>query len=233
MIIRHEYDHWPEFLHLEYKQHKPNVADGPQDVLDFMRAAYARFPRHNVDVVRSFVDGDYVILHVHVHMQPLHHDIAVKDIFRVKDGKLMEHWNVEQWDRVIDTNLKSVYFTVKSALQLMSRGASMVFNASLGARKSPPFFSVYAAGKAGVVALGRTLSMEFAGRGIRVNVVSPGPVDTPLPSRTEGMPNQVLPQVLDPAPVRRWAASVSRRKWRRRCCSCVRMKPPSSLAPTR
>ncbi|HTP38457.1 MAG TPA: SDR family oxidoreductase [Steroidobacteraceae bacterium] len=103
------------------------------------------------------------------------------------------------WDRVLDANLKSVYFTVKAALPLMTRGASMVFNASLGARKSPPFFSVYAASKAGVVALGRTLAMEFSGRGIRVNVVSPGPIETPLPTRTAGIPDQVLPQVLDPA----------------------------------
>ncbi|MGC3980063.1 MAG: SDR family oxidoreductase [Steroidobacteraceae bacterium] len=102
------------------------------------------------------------------------------------------------WDRVLDTNLKGVFFTVRAALPLMSRGSSIVLNASLGARKSPPFFSVYAASKAGVVALGRTLAIEFAERGIRVNVVSPGPIETPLPQRTEGLVKEVLPQAIDP-----------------------------------
>ncbi|HTP38458.1 MAG TPA: nuclear transport factor 2 family protein [Steroidobacteraceae bacterium] len=96
VIIRREYERWPEFLHPDYRQHKPNVTDGPQGVLDFMRAAYARFPKHNVEVVRSFADGDFVMLHVHVHMQPVNNDIAVMDIFRCKDGMLLEHWDVEQ-----------------------------------------------------------------------------------------------------------------------------------------
>jgi predicted SnoaL-like aldol condensation-catalyzing enzyme len=89
-------ERWPEYLRPDYIQHKPNVADGPQGVIDFMRANYARYPRHTVEVVRSFVDGNYVFLHVHVHMQPFNQDVAVMDIFRVADGKLAEHWDVDQ-----------------------------------------------------------------------------------------------------------------------------------------
>jgi predicted SnoaL-like aldol condensation-catalyzing enzyme len=48
------------------------------------------------EIIRSFVDGDYVILHVRVNMQPLNQDIAVMDIFRVREGRLAEHWDVEQ-----------------------------------------------------------------------------------------------------------------------------------------
>ncbi|MGC3980062.1 MAG: ester cyclase [Steroidobacteraceae bacterium] len=96
VIIKRQFDRWPEFLDPNYIQHKPNVADGPEGVLEFMRSNYAKFPKHTVKVIRSFVDGDYVMLHVHVEMQPLNQDIAVMDIFRVANGKLIEHWDVDQ-----------------------------------------------------------------------------------------------------------------------------------------
>lgn len=96
VIIKREFDRWPEYLRPDYIQHKPCIADGPQGVLDFMRDNYARYPVHVPEVVRSFVDGDHVFLHVRVHMEPLNPDIAVMDIFRVADGRLAEHWDVEQ-----------------------------------------------------------------------------------------------------------------------------------------
>jgi predicted SnoaL-like aldol condensation-catalyzing enzyme len=96
VIINREFDRWPEYLRPDYIQHKPNLIDGPQGVIDFMRENYARYPKHTPEVVRSFVDGDYVILHVRVHMEPFERDIAVMDIFRVADGKLAEHWDVDQ-----------------------------------------------------------------------------------------------------------------------------------------
>ncbi len=96
VIGRREYDRWPEYLRPDYIQHKPNLIDGPQGVIDFMRDNYERHPKHVPEVVRSFVDGDYVILHVRVHMEPFERDIAVMDIFRVEDGRLAEHWDVDQ-----------------------------------------------------------------------------------------------------------------------------------------
>jgi NAD(P)-dependent dehydrogenase (short-subunit alcohol dehydrogenase family) len=103
------------------------------------------------------------------------------------------------WDQVIDVNLKGVFFSVRSALPLMGRGGNIVLNASLGAQRCPPHFSVYAASKAGVVALGRTLALELVERGIRVNVVSPGPVKTALPEHTLGSAVGSLPQLQDEA----------------------------------
>jgi len=96
VIGRREFDRWPEYLHPDYIQHKPNIGDGPQGVIDFMRDNYARYPKHTPEIIRSFVDGDYVFLHVHVHMEPLNRDIAVMDIFRCSGGRLVEHWDVEQ-----------------------------------------------------------------------------------------------------------------------------------------
>lgn len=96
VIGKREYDRWPEYLSPDYIQHKPCIADGPQGVLDFMRENYAKFERHVPEVVRCFVDGDYVFLHVRVHMEPHNPDIAVMDIFRCAGGKLVEHWDVDQ-----------------------------------------------------------------------------------------------------------------------------------------
>ena len=84
------------------------------------------------------------------------------------------------WDEVIQINLKGVYFTVQRALPLMGKGASIVLNASVAADIGAPHASVYAASKAGARSLGRSFAAELVGRGIRVNVVSPGPIDTPI-----------------------------------------------------
>jgi predicted SnoaL-like aldol condensation-catalyzing enzyme len=97
VIIDREFDRWPEYLRADYKQHKPNIPDGPQGVIDFMRGNYDADPDHTVRVVRSFVDGDYVILHVNVQLeQPHQQQLAVMDIFRAENGQLVEHWDVEQ-----------------------------------------------------------------------------------------------------------------------------------------
>ena len=57
-------------------------------------AVYSKSPEHKARIVRSFVDGDYVILHVHIMNGVEAKNIAVMDIFRVENGKLMEHWDV-------------------------------------------------------------------------------------------------------------------------------------------
>ena len=84
----------------------------------------------------------------------------------------------------MDTNLKGVYFTVQKSLPLMGPGGAIVLNASVAAGKGDPGGSLYAASKAGVRSLGRSLAAELVGRGIRVNVVSPGPIETPIFTRT-------------------------------------------------
>jgi NAD(P)-dependent dehydrogenase (short-subunit alcohol dehydrogenase family) len=82
-----------------------------------------------------------------------------------------------QWDALMSVNLKGVYFTVQKALPLLQAGSAIVLNASVAAAKGNPVGSLYGASKAGVRSLGRTFAAELAPRGIRVNVVSPGPIE--------------------------------------------------------
>lgn len=97
----------------------------------------------------------------------------------------------EFFDSIMDINFKGAYFTIQKALPLLNDNASIVLNASISAYIGMPNSSVYAASKAALITLARTLSAELVGRGIRVNVVSPGPVSTPILGRM-GMPPEVL-----------------------------------------
>ena len=87
------------------------------------------------------------------------------------------------FDETMATNLKGAYFTVQKAIPLLPRGASIVLNASINAHLGMPGSSVYGATKAALVNLAKTLSADLLPRGIRVNVVSPGPVTTPITRR--------------------------------------------------
>jgi NAD(P)-dependent dehydrogenase (short-subunit alcohol dehydrogenase family) len=84
------------------------------------------------------------------------------------------------WDATFDTNVKGAYFQIQALLPLLNKGASIVLNGSINAHIGMPASSVYAASKAALISLAKTLSAELLPRGVRVNVVSPGPVHTPL-----------------------------------------------------
>jgi NAD(P)-dependent dehydrogenase (short-subunit alcohol dehydrogenase family) len=102
----------------------------------------------------------------------------------------------ELWDQVFDVNVKGAYFAIQALLPLLNQGASIVLNGSVNASIGMPNSSVYAASKAALISLARTLSGELVGRGVRVNVVSPGPIETPLYNKL-GVPADKLPQVAD------------------------------------
>jgi len=86
----------------------------------------------------------------------------------------------EAWDATFDVNVKGVFFTVQKAVPLMRAGGAIVLNASVAAGKGNPVGSIYGASKAAVRSFGRTIAAELVERGIRVNVVSPGPIETPI-----------------------------------------------------
>jgi NAD(P)-dependent dehydrogenase (short-subunit alcohol dehydrogenase family) len=101
----------------------------------------------------------------------------------------------QDWDTIHGINLKGAFFSVQKALPLLSKGSSIVLTGSIGALKGIPTGSVYAASKAGLRALGRCFAAELVGKGIRVNVVSPGPTETPIIGRTAGLPPQAIPAI--------------------------------------
>ena len=84
------------------------------------------------------------------------------------------------WDDIFNTNVKGLYFQVQAIAPLLRRGAAIVINGSVNAHIGMPNSSIYAASKAAVISMAKTLSAELLQRGARVNVVSPGPISTPL-----------------------------------------------------
>ena len=85
----------------------------------------------------------------------------------------------EHFDKTFAVNVKGLLFTVQKALPLMPDGASIVLNASIVSVKGMPAFSVYSATKAAVRSFARTWTVDLKDRKIRVNALSPGPIDTP------------------------------------------------------
>ena len=90
-------------------------------------------------------------------------------------GKITE----EHYDQTFAKNVKGLVFTVQKALPLIGKGGSIILNASIAATKGIPALSVYSATKAAVRNFARGWTVDLKGTGIRVNVVSPGPIDTP------------------------------------------------------
>src|SRR2546429_1344930 len=85
----------------------------------------------------------------------------------------------EHYDAIFTINVKGLLFTVQKALPLLPDGASIILNASIVASKGLPASSVYSATKAAVRAFARTWTTDLKDRRIRVNAVSPGPIETP------------------------------------------------------
>ncbi|GAA3141948.1 SDR family oxidoreductase [Streptomyces rameus] len=90
----------------------------------------------------------------------------------------------EMYDELFAVNVKGAYFTVQKLAPLLSTGAGVVLTTSVANVMGIPETSVYAAGKAALRSMARSLSRELLPRGIRVNAVSPGPIDTGILDRS-------------------------------------------------
>jgi NAD(P)-dependent dehydrogenase (short-subunit alcohol dehydrogenase family) len=95
------------------------------------------------------------------------------------------------FDELFDVNVKGQLFTLQAILPLLGEGSTVVFNSSTAAQRGVPGQSVYSATKGAVNSLVRSLAVELAPKGIRVNAVSPGPVETPAQGKL-GMPARQL-----------------------------------------
>ena len=114
-------------------------------------------------------------------------------------GAMVPFDQVEEtlWDQVMNLNAKGSYFTVQKCLPFMGDGAAVILCSSVSAERSMAGASIYAASKAAINAIGRSLAGELVGRDIRVNVVMPGGVETPIMSRTPGVPAEAAGAVFE------------------------------------
>ena len=110
------------------------------------------------------------------------------------------------YDQIMNINVKGAYFTVQKALPVLNDGASIVLVASVASVTGTPGFSVYSASKAALRSLARTFSAELVERGIRVNAISPGPIETPIFGKME-LPPEVAEEmgesILSKVPMKR------------------------------
>jgi NAD(P)-dependent dehydrogenase (short-subunit alcohol dehydrogenase family) len=148
-----------------------------QSELDKAKAAIGR----NVSIVQGDVAdlADLDRLYQTVKAEKGVLDIVVASAGYV-ERMLTEDVTPDHFDKTFAINARGVYFTVRKALPLMRRGGSVVLVSSALHLKGLPEHGTYAATKAAVRSFSRTWAMEWKDRGIRVNTLSPGPVDTPI-----------------------------------------------------
>jgi NAD(P)-dependent dehydrogenase (short-subunit alcohol dehydrogenase family) len=86
----------------------------------------------------------------------------------------------QNYEDMFNVNVRGLYFQLQSLLPLLGNPSSVVFTSSIAGSIAFATASIYSATKAAVISLGRTLAVELAQRGVRVNVLSPGPIHTPI-----------------------------------------------------
>ena len=96
-----------------------------------------------------------------------------------------------QFDELFATNVRGPYFLLKHAIPVLSDGASIILTSSAGALRGIPGLSAYSASKAALRSLGITLAVELAPRKIRVNTITPGPINTPIGGKMGLTPEQM------------------------------------------
>jgi predicted SnoaL-like aldol condensation-catalyzing enzyme len=85
-----------QYIAPNYRQHNPNALDGPDGVIAFATSYLKDNPELTMDFKRIIAEGEFVVIHSHQKRNPKDRGDAVVDIFRVQDGKLVEHWDVIQ-----------------------------------------------------------------------------------------------------------------------------------------
>jgi predicted SnoaL-like aldol condensation-catalyzing enzyme len=95
-INQKDFEAASKLLGSRYIQHNPRAADGAEGLKAFLAYLREKFPDYHSEIKRVFADGDYVILHVHNVPTPGSRGNAIIDIFRLENGRLVEHWDVRQ-----------------------------------------------------------------------------------------------------------------------------------------
>jgi NAD(P)-dependent dehydrogenase (short-subunit alcohol dehydrogenase family) len=98
----------------------------------------------------------------------------------IAGGGLLPQTTLEDWRRLMAVNLDGTFLSLRSVLRLIGDGGSIVLTASVAGLKGEPDAASYAVSKAAVIQLAKVAAKEFAPRGVRVNAIAPGGVDTPI-----------------------------------------------------
>ena len=96
VLNQKDFDKASQYLGPRYTQHNPGAADGPEGLKGFIAFLKDKFPGNHSEIKRIFADGDYVIVHVHAVREPGTRGNAIVDIFKLENGKIVEHWDVVQ-----------------------------------------------------------------------------------------------------------------------------------------
>jgi predicted SnoaL-like aldol condensation-catalyzing enzyme len=91
-----DFDAASKYFGPRYVQHNPGAPDGIEGFKAFIAQRKEKFPNARSEIKRAFAEGDYVILHVHGVREPGERGVAIVDIFRLENGKIVEHWDVVQ-----------------------------------------------------------------------------------------------------------------------------------------
>ncbi len=95
-LNKKDFDAASKYLGPKYIQHNPGAQDGPEGFKAFLAFLREKFPNSHSEIKKVFAEGDYVILHVHAVREPGTRGRAIVDIFRLENGKIVEHWDVAQ-----------------------------------------------------------------------------------------------------------------------------------------
>jgi NAD(P)-dependent dehydrogenase (short-subunit alcohol dehydrogenase family) len=174
------------------------VSEGAKVVITGRDQAALEAAKHGigdgVDVVRcdNSTIADIESLRAHIEAKHGRVDIVFANAGGGRPG-LFEQISEDDFDFIVNTNFKGTYFTVQKLLPLMKAGGSVVLNTSTLTTQGLPYVSVYSASKAAIRSLARSLTAELSDKGIRVNAIAPGYIDTDQ-ARKAGMSEAMIEQ---------------------------------------
>lgn len=169
-----------------YATAKVLAAEGAKVIITGRNQEAIRAASSELDV-RGFVADQSNLEEIDTLISSLKDEFGRVDILFLNAGIAsfapLEFASEEHYDSIMNINVKGVYFTLQKFLPLLNEGGSVIFNTSINANVGMPNSGVYAASKGALLSLNRVFATELASRKIRVNAISPGPIETPVYSK--------------------------------------------------